>query len=151
VTKKGEGRAIYVIGDEVTVKVSSRDTGGAFAVFEGRTRPHQGPPLHCHLEQDESWYIVEGAFRFVVDGREIRAGAGDTVFAPRGSKHTFQNIGETPGRVVTTVVPGGLDLFFEEIEELVPRGSAPDLAKVLPLFEKYKLELLGPPLEPLAR
>jgi mannose-6-phosphate isomerase-like protein (cupin superfamily) len=151
VTQKGDGRAINVIGDEVTVKVSSRDTGGAFAVFEGQTRPHHGPPLHCHFEQDETWYILEGTFRFVVDGREVRAGAGDTVFAPRGTPHTFQNIGEAPGRIVTTVVPGGLDLFFEELEEIVPRGSAPDPEKMMPLFEKYKMALLGPPLEPPSR
>jgi mannose-6-phosphate isomerase-like protein (cupin superfamily) len=142
----GDGRPIHVIGDEVTIKISSRDTGGAFAVFEGQTRPLHGPPLHLHRDQDEWWYIVEGEYRFEVDGQEIHARAGATVFAPRGSRHTFQNIGTAPGRMVTTVVPGGLDLFFEELETAVPRGTAPDPAKMLPLFEKYRLELLGPPL-----
>jgi hypothetical protein len=56
-----------------------------------------------------------------VDGREICARAGDTVFAPRGSRHTFQNIGSVPGRTLTTVVPGGVDLFFEELESAAPR------------------------------
>jgi hypothetical protein len=68
------------------------------------------------------------------------------VFAPRGSRHTFQNIGATPGRTITTVVPGGLDLFFEELEGAVPRGTDLDPAKVVPIFEKHGLELLGPPL-----
>lgn len=67
-------------------------------------------------------------------------------FAPRGSVHTFQNVGATPGRIVTTVVPGGLDVFFEELATVQPRGSAPDPAKILPIFEKHGLELLGPPL-----
>lgn len=144
--ERGEGRPIHVIGDEVTVKISSRDTGGAFAVFEGRTRPHHGPPLHRHRDQDESWLILEGQYKFHVDGREIHAGPGATVFAPRGSTHTFQNVGNTPGRVMTTVVPGGLDLFFEELDEAAPRGTILDPAKVVPIFEKYNLELLGPPL-----
>jgi mannose-6-phosphate isomerase-like protein (cupin superfamily) len=146
IMERGDGRPIHVVGDEVTIKISSRDTGGAFTVFEGRTRPLHGPPLHLHRDQDEWWYILEGEYRFQVDGQEIHAGAGATVFAPRGSRHTFQNIGATPGRMVTTVVPGGLDLFFEELETVVPRGTVPDPAKMVPIFEKHNLELLGPPL-----
>jgi len=146
VTPEGEGQTIHVVGDDVTIKISSRDTGGAFAVFDSRTLPQQGPPLHLHREQDETWFIVDGEYRFEVDGQEIFASAGDTVFAARGTRHTFQNIGDRPGHLLTTVVPGGLDLFFEELEVVAPKGSLPDPIKMTPLFEKYALELLGPPL-----
>src|SRR4051794_26697442 len=146
VMKRGEGRTMNVNGGEVTVKISSQDTNGAFTVFEGQTDPLEGPPLHLHQEQDEWWYVLEGKYLFEVDGQEIIAGPGATVFAPRGSRHTFQNIGATPGRLLTTVVPGGLDLFFEELEAAVPRGSSIDPPKLVPLFEKYGQELLGPPL-----
>ncbi len=146
VVESGNGRPVHVIGEEVTITISSRDTGGAFAVFEGQTRPMHGPPLHRHRDQDEWWYIVEGEYLFEVDGQEIYAHAGDTVFAPRGSSHTFQNVGDAPGRTVGTVVPGGLDIFFEELEQAAPRGTVPDPAKLLPIFEKHGMELLGPPL-----
>ena len=146
VSGSGEGRPVYVLGADLTIKISSRDTNGAFAVFEGHTPPLEGPPLHCHHEHDEYWYIVEGNYRFEVDGEEIYASAGSTVFAPRGSRHTFQNIGSEPGWTIATSVPGGIDLFFEELENVVPRGAAPDPAKVRPVFEKYRQELLGPPL-----
>jgi len=137
---------IFVVGDEVSVKVSSRDTDNAFAVLEGRTQPQQGPPLHLHHHQDEWFYILEGRYLFEVDGVQIHAGPGDTVFAPRGSRHTFQNVGSTPGRSVITVVPGGLDLFFEEVRVAAPPGCAPDPAVLSALFKKYDMELLGPPL-----
>ena len=146
VMDRGKGWPIHVVGAEMTIKISSRDTDGAFAVFEDLTQPLQGPPLHRHLEQDEWWYIVEGEFKFEVDGREIFASAGATVFAPRGSCHTFQNVGTAPGRMVTTVVPGGLDIFFSEFETVAPRGTVPDPAKLVPVFERHELELLGPPL-----
>jgi mannose-6-phosphate isomerase-like protein (cupin superfamily) len=146
ITERGEGRRIYVLGAEITVKISSRDTNRAFAVFEGTTGPLQGPPLHLHREQDEWWYIIEGEFRFEVDGQEIHARTGDTVFAPRGSRHTFQNMGITPGRMLGTFVPGGLDIFFEEIEAAAPRGAVPDFAKLVPIFGKHGQEMLGPPL-----
>ena len=146
VVEAGCGRAIHVLGNDVIVKVSSRDTGGAFTVFEGRTAPLQGPPLHRHPDHDESWFILEGAYRFEVNGREIYARAGDTVFAPRGSVHTFQNIGSGPGRTLTTVVPGGVDLFFEELEVAAPRGAAPDMPKMVTIAERHNQQLIGPPL-----
>ena len=142
----GEGRTIHVVGDDLVIKVSSRDTGGAFTMFESRTLPLHGPPLHLHREQDETFLVLEGNYLFEVDGQEIYAGPGSTVFAPRGSRHTFQNVGTAPGRMVTTVVPGGLDLFFEELEEAAPRGATPDPVRLAPLFDAHGLELLGPPL-----
>jgi quercetin dioxygenase-like cupin family protein len=145
-TEAGAGQSIYVLGAEITVKISSADTGGAFTVFEGRTAPLHGPPLHRHAFEDEYWYIVEGEFRFQVDGEEILARAGDTVFAPRGSRHTFQNIGSTVGRTITTAIPGGIDDFFKDLEAVAPRGTAPDAARMIPVFEKHRQELLGPPL-----
>src|ERR1043165_3077471 len=98
-----DGKPIHVVGDEVIVKVSSLDTNGAFAMFEGRIAPHHGPPLHMHHDEDEAWRVLSGEFVFEVDGQEIYAGPGATVYAPRGSRHTFQNIGTTPGRLLTTV------------------------------------------------
>jgi mannose-6-phosphate isomerase-like protein (cupin superfamily) len=146
IAERGEGRPVHVLGADLTIKISSADTNGAFTVFEGRTMPLEGPPLHRHCDQDEWWYVVEGEYRFEIDGEEIYASAGSTVFAPRGCRHTFQNIGSERGWTIATFVPGGVDLFFEDIEKAAPRGSAPDIGKLLPIFEKHGQELLGPPL-----
>ncbi len=105
-----------------------------------------GPPLHLHYEQDEWWHILQGQYLFHVDGKDIFASPGDTVFAPRGSRHTFQNIGTTPARALITAVPGGLDIFFEELSAAVPPGSVPDHDEMADIFAKHGLELLGPPL-----
>lgn len=146
VSGPGQGRLVHIPGADLTIKVSSRDTNGAFSVFEGHTPPLEGPPLHRHRHQDEWWFIAKGQYRFDVDGKEIYASEGSVVFAPRGSSHTFQNIGTEPGWTITTSVPGGIDLFFEELEAAVPSGTAPDFANLLPLWEKHGQELLGPPL-----
>jgi mannose-6-phosphate isomerase-like protein (cupin superfamily) len=151
VVEEGAGRTrkpLPVVGDEVTIKISSRDTNGAFATFIDTTPPQAGPPLHRHHLQDEWWYILEGNYLFDVDGKEIHAGQGDTVYAPRGSVHTFMNTGSAPARSLITVVPGGLDLFFEDLSAAAPTADAvaanPEL--VAQIFQKHGLELLGPPL-----
>jgi len=146
----GEGRTVHVLGLDVRVKIASTDTQDAFTVFDAEIPPMAGPPMHRHAHQDECWQVMEGAFRFVVDGREIHGRAGDTVFAPRGSEHTFQNVGSTPGHLLTMAVPGGLDVFFEALEVVSPRGTAPDPAKLMPIFDRHGMELLGPPLPPVA-
>lgn len=146
ISARDEGQTIDVLGTDLTVKISGQDTNGAFSVLEGRTAPLDGPPLHRHSGFDEYWYIVEGEYRFEIDGQEILASAGATVFAPRGSSHTLQNIGSERGRTIVTAIPGGVELFFEELERAFPKGSAPDPARMVPIFEKHGMELLGPPL-----
>ncbi len=140
------GTSLSVVGDEISIKISSRDTNGAFTVFEDTTPAQGGPPLHLHHAQDEWWYILEGEYLFEVDGEEIHAGPGATVFAPRGSRHTFMNAGDTPARSLVTVVPGGLDIFFEELSAVAPTAAPPDPELAARIFRKHGLELLGPPL-----
>ncbi len=142
------GKPLPVVGDEIKIKISSQDTNGAFTVFEDVTPPLGGPPLHVHHVQDEWWYILEGNFLFEVDGEEIHARAGDTVFAPHGSRHAYMNTGQTPARSLVTVVPGGLDLFFEELSAEAPTAAAAaaDPELIAYIFRRHGMELLGPPL-----
>lgn len=43
-------------------------------------------PLHVHLEDDEAWYVLEGALRFRVGDRELEAPAGAAVLGPTASR-----------------------------------------------------------------
>jgi mannose-6-phosphate isomerase-like protein (cupin superfamily) len=140
------GRLLRVVGNEMLVKISSGDTNGAFTVLEDYTPPSGGPPLHVHHVQDEWWYILEGEYLFEVDGQEIHAGPGATVFARHGTRHTFMNVGTAMGRMLVTAVPGGLDVFFEEVDGVTPQGGLPDLEVLAALARKHGLEVLGPPL-----
>ena len=149
VTHLGETRestVLDIFGQGMLVKVSGRDTGGSFAIMEDQTGPQQGPPLHRHSREDESFYVVEGQYVFEVDGKRIAAGPGSSVYAPKGTAHRFQNVGSTPGRVLVMVQPSGLDDFFRDIDAAARSHAQPDLAVILPIFEKHGLELLGPSL-----
>ena len=140
------GRTLQVFDDKITVKVHGRDTGNQLASFIGEVPPVAGPPLHVHTREDEFFYVIEGTFRFEANGQQTLVEAGGTVFIPRGTPHTFQNAGTETGRVLTTVQPAGLEQFFEELSDAANGSHHPDMSIVVPLFEKYGMELLGPPL-----
>lgn len=144
VVSEGEGKRLNVLGDTLIVKLDSEDTAGAFAVMEAVTPPNAGPPVHLHRREDESFYVLEGEFEFVVDGQRLTAGPGAFLYAQRGTKHTFRNIGSKPGRMIVTVQPAGVEKFFAELDALPP--GPPDQSQILPIFEKYGLEFHGPPL-----
>ena len=144
VLREGEGTRLNIFGDIAVIKLSGDDTGGACAAWESITEPGMGPPMHRHSREDESFFVLEGEHEFSVDGQSIKAGPGAFVYAPRATKHTFRNLSSKPGRMLVSVQPAGLEKFFGEINALPP--GPPDMGKVLPIFEKYGLEFLGPPL-----
>ena len=77
-------------------------TGSTLAVANWPTgsEPGEVAPLHVHHEDDEAWYVVEGALRFRLADRELIAPAGSTVLVPAGVAHTFGNAGPGPSRFV---------------------------------------------------
>jgi len=123
----GEGTALETpTGDVVTVKASTRQTNGSLTVLELVIGPKKGPALHTHLREDELWYVIDGDFRFKAGGAMLRVSAGGMAFGPRGTPHAFQNIGETPGRLLVVTTPSGLERFFEEFAALLPGPAGPE-------------------------
>jgi quercetin dioxygenase-like cupin family protein len=140
------GRTLNIFGDLINVLLAGRDTSGGYSVMLDRTEPNCGPPLHRHNREDEFFQILDGQFRFEVDGQMIDAGPGSSVYAARGTAHTFQNVGSTVGRMLVITQPAGLDSFFEDLAAATSGQTQPDPSVVVPVFEKHGLELLGPPL-----
>ena len=77
-------------------------------------QPHRGgPPSHKHVDEDDSFYILEGELTFTVEGEEVVAGAGTFVLVPPGVEHTFRNDGDALVRMVNVHAPAGFDLRVE--------------------------------------
>lgn len=106
-------------------------------------------PLHRH-----PWatfeLILEGSVRFLVDGEEFVAGAGDFVYTPPSAVHTFVIESDT-SRFVGFNHPAPR---FAELQEraapIFASEDGPDMAKLTSLTQELGVELLGPPLEPRA-
>jgi mannose-6-phosphate isomerase-like protein (cupin superfamily) len=140
----GEGTALETpTGDVVTIKAATRQTNGSLTVLEFVIGPKQGPALHTHLREDELWYVIEGDFRFKAGDAMLRVSTGGMAFGPRGTPHCFQNIGNSPGRLLVITTPSGLERFFEEFAAL-PSGLASPQTLAAVGHANW-VEFVGPP------
>src|SRR5262245_34171887 len=125
---------------DVTELVATRDqTGGALGLFRQTIAPKSGPPAHIHRAEDEFFYVVSGEFNFKLGDRIVSAPARSIVFVPRGTAHTFQNVGTELGVLLVGVTPGGLEKMFEERQGV-------DTEKNRTLMKKHNMETVGSPL-----
>ena len=144
----GTGRAYDVIGELLTFKVTSADTGGRFTVVELLAQPGGGPPLHTHPSA-ESFTILEGAFEFTgLEGGEpytIRAAPGDTVYIRGGAPHAYKAVGATPGKTMLVLTPGTeMEGFFAEAGvpvtgERPAEAGPPDIPAMIAVAQKHGL------------
>ena len=103
----------YWLGPElVSIELTAQETSGELGLFTATVPPMGGPPPHVHRKESETFYVLEGTFEFFVDGTFHIRRAGGTAYVPAGTLHTFRNIGETEGRLLTVVSPGGFEGFF---------------------------------------
>ena len=142
----GSRSTVTALSGQLSVKVSGTDTGGAFAVFEVPTVPFAGPPLHLHHTENEWFYTLDGEHDFQVGDKIHHLVPGGSIFAPKMIPHTWQNVGDSPGRMLTLVQPAGrLEAFFALFSKLVSAGAL-STAATKALFEEYGMEVVGPPL-----
>ncbi|PBB18386.1 cupin [Mesorhizobium sp. WSM4313] len=139
----------------VTIQVSSADGEDGICIIEHRQPYGDSAPLHVHRNEDEVFHILEGRIRFVVDGRERLAGAGETVLAPKGLPHTYK-VESLEGAHTLTVTRGS---DFEtmvrkasrpaERAELPPAAApTPEMIEVLTsLCAENGIDIVGPPLK----
>ncbi len=136
----GSGQVLNVIGDNQTIRLTGKDTGGLFALVEQANPPGVGVPSHLHENEDELFHVLEGTVEFKVQDKLVTATAGTTVFLPRGVPHEFMTVGDVSARTLLMIFPAGGEQMFSELNEL-PAGP-PDMAKVLEICGKFGVTFL---------
>jgi quercetin dioxygenase-like cupin family protein len=137
-----------VLGERVTCKSASADSGGAYSLFEVVSPAGGGVPLHLHRREDEAFYLLAGELLVRVGDQQFRAAAGAFVRFPRGTPHAYRNVGGCPARLLVVVSPGGYERFFEAMSRVpVPADGPPDMGQVMSVARQFDLEVLGPPPE----
>ena len=75
--------------------------------------------------------MLEGRAGFLVNGAWHEAGAGASAFMPRGSIHTFKNVGDQPLRMLIMTVPSGFEKFFCRCDEEFAKPGGADMSRVV--------------------
>lgn len=139
----------------ITIRISEADGEDRLSVLEHHAPYGDSPPLHIHHTEDEVFQVLEGEFRFQIDGQELRVGAGEVIIAPKGKPHSYRVESAAGGRWQTITVKGDFERFVQAIgrpterDELPePAGEPSDEAKhaLAEAAAQYGIEIVGPPL-----
>lgn len=146
----GEGRSLWVLGELVTCKITSYQTGGAYSLFEVITQPGSGLPPHVHHREDEAFYVLEGKYEFLLEGRAIDAEVGSLVYVPKGNLHAYDSASRDSGRLLVGQTPGGV---YEQLIERLCEGARdgrtapaaenpPDMERIAEIAAEYGIEIV---------
>ena len=114
----GAGRTVtYGGGSSAELKLAGEQSGGDWAVVEWRVRAGDDPPVHTHMREDETIYVLEGAITAYVGDQTIEVEAGSYAALPKNVPHGLTVHGEEV-RLLVTLEPAGAEYF------LVPRDDA---------------------------
>lgn len=139
--RRGEGEELSVLGAGVRFLCEAARTEGGFSLMEVALPENEGPPPHDH-PWDEAYYILEGEVRFVVGNMEDTYRAGDFLYAPGGTTHSFKGASAAPARVLVLDAPAAAEGFFKEVAREVLAPS--DLAKVPAIGLRHGLRFAPP-------
>ncbi|MCD0466069.1 cupin domain-containing protein [Flavobacterium sp. ENC] len=118
------GEVLSVAGGNYRILVSGKQTNGAFATIEMLVPPQNGPGPHSHADFYESFYIIDGEVEVHSEAGFYSAKKGSFVVVPEGGiVHYFKNTGDKMAQLLCTVVPAGLEEFFEEIGNPAAAGE----------------------------
>jgi mannose-6-phosphate isomerase-like protein (cupin superfamily) len=146
ITRKSLENTYQYAGGTVSILLSGSETGGQFSVWESVQKPGSEPPLHLHRAIDETFFVMEGAMRFMVGDRILDAPAGSVVFAPRGIPHTFK-VKAPLARAITLCTPAGFEEWFREMGRPAESFDLPDQPQQFSESDFRKMIVLGRQLE----
>jgi mannose-6-phosphate isomerase-like protein (cupin superfamily) len=134
-----------VPGIPITLKATKADTGGAYTLTE-ETIIGEGPPQHIHKAEEEAFYVLEGEVGIKIGEQIIQGVPGSFVLVPRGTVHTFWNVGSTPAKVLSIISPAGFEQFLAEVTGDEDIDEDTFVQRAMAVAEKYNFEITGPPL-----
>ena len=134
------------LGLPTWIRAGREETGGVLSFVEQVIPPGFESPWHIHRDEDESFFLIEGAMTVVVEDRIVELRAGDFAFGPRGVPHGFRVTGEEPVRLLLMTTGGGFADFIREASDSADAAPAggPDFPRLMAAAERYGIAILGP-------
>jgi quercetin dioxygenase-like cupin family protein len=145
-----DGPAYWFLNSLNVVMATSESTGSAFSMVHHAAPPGHSTPYHLHHIEDEAFFVLNGEFTFISDGKKTILGPGGYIFLPRNIPHGIRCTASTPSAMLILAMPGtGFVGMMTEMAEpaeqrVLPAPSNPDMHKLTMLCEKYEIDILGP-------
>ena len=142
---QGEGKDITVGQMVISLKVSGRETDGAWTLLEYRVPPRVSDlPLHWHAQISESFYVLSGTLTVQIEARTIQALPGSFVMVTPRLLHRFSNEAGVTATFLSWVAPSGLEDFLSELSALArtapwPPPETPQLAALKARYDIHPL------------
>jgi oxalate decarboxylase/phosphoglucose isomerase-like protein (cupin superfamily) len=135
------------VGTEIlTIRVSTKASGGALFAADVTMPPGGGPPMMHRHAPGELYLVRSGEFVFYLqdeDGQIERrvARAGDVVPIAGGVPHSIRNESDAEAIAFGVYAPGA---EHEEFARAAAAMTAPDIEAVLALAGRHGIEMTGP-------
>jgi quercetin dioxygenase-like cupin family protein len=147
-----QGQTLAVMGSNYRILTNGHDTAGAYATIDMLVPPG-GPGPHAHADIEETFFVVAGEVEVKSEFGTYTAAAGSFIRIPKGGVvHGFKNKSTQPARLLCTVVPAGLEEFFQEIGQPVVPGEflpppvldAAAIQRIQALAQEYGQQVFPP-------
>ena len=132
----------HAFGEEITILLESEQTAGKLTMWTEITPPGGGPPPHYHLNEDETFHVLEERVAFLSNGEWREVGPGGAAHMPRGLVHTFRNAGDQPSCMLIMTTPSGFEKFFARCAEEFAKADGPDMSQITKIGEKHGIHFL---------
>ena len=110
-------------GEWIEFTAVAEDTGGQLVRFSWRSVPGGVITEHVHPRQEERFIITAGEARFILNGEQLVARAGDTIVVPAGVPHAEGNHGPAEIQAVVELRPAlSTRQFHEAVAGLATDG-----------------------------
>ena len=73
-------------------KLRGNETGGLFTIMEGKILIGEGPQLHIHHFDDETFHVISGQVQFIIGNQTFCAPPGSIVHGKKGVPMSFRNM-----------------------------------------------------------
>ena len=148
-----EDDAYWFLNSLNVVKATSESTGGAYSLVHHTAPPGHATPYHLHHIEDEAFYVLDGEFTFISEGKRTVVQPGGYIFLPRGVPHGFKSSSDKDSHVLIHAIPGGKVGFVAMMLAMatpiqdrhkLPEPTPPDFKRLAELCEQNKISILGP-------
>jgi mannose-6-phosphate isomerase-like protein (cupin superfamily) len=105
IIKTGHGSELRPLIDRTTSEITQ------CSLAEELLPPGRSVTAHHHQELEEIYYVLSGTGLMTVGEESHKVVPGDAVYVPRGSRHTLENTGAEPIRLLVACGPA---FYYED-------------------------------------